>query len=68
MPLYDVQCESCGAITEVLARVNDPVVCPACHSSQAHRLIGLTAPPGKSRAIMAAGREAARREGHLSNF
>lgn len=68
MPLYDIECEDCAAITEVLAKASDAVICPACGSSKAHRLVSRPAAPGTSRATIAAGRAAARREGHLSNF
>jgi putative FmdB family regulatory protein len=68
MPLYDIQCEDCAAISEVLAKASDAPVCPACGSLKAHRLVSRPAAPGTSRAIVAAGREAARRQGHLSNF
>ncbi|WP_172342925.1 zinc ribbon domain-containing protein [Novosphingobium sp. SG751A] len=68
MPLYDIECEACMAVSEVLVKASDPVICPACGSERAHRLVSRPAAPGTSRAIMAAGREVARREGHLSNF
>jgi putative FmdB family regulatory protein len=68
MPFYDIACESCGAITEVLARSDEAVACPACGGERTHRLVSRPAAPGKSRALAAAGRAAARREGHLSNF
>ncbi|HZU65319.1 MAG TPA: zinc ribbon domain-containing protein [Novosphingobium sp.] len=68
MPLFDIACPACGATSEVLARAADPVVCPACGSPEARRLVAQVAAPGTSRALAAAGREAARKAGHLSHF
>jgi len=44
------------------------VACPTCGSARTHRLVSRPAAPGKSKALAASGRAAARREGHLSNF
>lgn len=68
MPFYDIECETCGVVREVLARFDEPALCSACGSAQTHRLVSQPAAPGKSRALAASARAAARREGHLSNF
>ncbi|MCJ2183516.1 zinc ribbon domain-containing protein [Novosphingobium sp. 1949] len=68
MPLYDFHCTHCAAEFELLMRHDDTPVCPQCGSSALNRMVSRVSPPGKSKAIIAAGRERARREGHLSNF
>jgi len=67
MPLFDVRCEACGRVSEVLARAGDDVACPACGGAT-QRCISRPNAPGTSRTVAGAARAAARREGHLSNF
>jgi putative FmdB family regulatory protein len=46
MPLYEYQCQSCGAHYEALRSVNDDdreVECPYCQEKKSERLISLTA-------------------------
>ncbi len=68
MPLYDYHCPSCDKTVELLLRASDVAVCPTCGGTELKRLISRTAPPGKAKALAAAGRAQAKREGHLSNF
>ncbi len=68
MPLYDFHCSQCDKSVELLAAYDKTPACPACGSDRMQRLMGGTAPPGKSKAIVSAARARARREGHLSNF
>ena len=44
MPIYEYQCEECGAVSEVLVRNTQntaSVVCSACQSSKVSRLISV---------------------------
>ncbi|AJP74531.1 FmdB family zinc ribbon protein [Sphingomonas hengshuiensis] len=68
MPIYDFHCPKCDGIVELLVRFSDTPGCPACGHAQLERLVGVTAPPGKSAALAKAWRARAGREGHLSNF
>ncbi len=68
MPLYDYRCPSCSAQFELLVRASDQPACPKCGATGLEKLVSRVSPPGKSKAIIQAGRERARREGHLSNF
>jgi putative FmdB family regulatory protein len=68
MPMYDYRCSACGQSFELLVRSSTVPTCPHCSSTALERQLSLTSPQGTSGAIMAAGRRAAAREGHLSNF
>jgi len=68
MPIYDFRCSACGQAFELLVRGSSTPECPHCHSSALQRQVSLTAAPGTSQAIIAAGRRAAAREGHFSNY
>jgi putative FmdB family regulatory protein len=68
MPLYDYRCGACGAAFEMLVRSSTVPACPQCASTALERQLSLTAPQGNSKAIIAAGRKAAAREGHFSNY
>lgn len=68
MPLYDYRCRACGCESELLVRGGTAPACPQCNSDALDRLLSLTAPPGTSQSIIAAGRRAAARAGHLSNY
>ena len=68
MPLYDYRCSACGAAFEMLVRSSTVPACPQCASTALERQLSLTAPQGTSKAIIAAGRKAAAREGHFSNY
>ncbi len=68
MPLYSYHCARCGEDAELLVGSSETPVCPTCGSKRLEQLVSLTAPAGKSRGIMKAGRSQAARAGHLSNF
>ena len=68
MPIHDFRCSTCGASFELLVRGSTEPACTACGSTALERLVSLTAPQGTSQAIITAGRRAAAREGHFSNY
>ena len=68
MPMYDYRCSACGAAFEMLVRGSTVPACPQCASTALERQLSLTAPQGTSKAIIAAGRKAAAREGHFSHY
>jgi putative FmdB family regulatory protein len=68
MPLYDYQCQACGHYFETLVRVNSIPACPLCNSVSLEKQMSAPVAPGKSKAIIAANRAKAAREGHLSNY
>ncbi|MBI5257453.1 MAG: zinc ribbon domain-containing protein [Burkholderiales bacterium] len=68
MPIHDYRCTACQAQFELLVRSSTVPTCPQCGSTVLERCISLTAPQGNSKAIIAAGRRAAAREGHFSHY
>ncbi|MDE2371653.1 MAG: zinc ribbon domain-containing protein [Burkholderiales bacterium] len=68
MPIHDYRCTSCKSEFELLVRSTTAPQCPHCGSSALERLVSRVAPAGKSAGIIAAGRSAAAREGHFSNY
>jgi putative FmdB family regulatory protein len=68
MPIHDYHCRACGAAFELLVLGSREPLCKACNSPDVERQVALTAAPGKSAGIIAAGRRAAAREGHFSNY
>lgn len=68
MPLHDYRCQACGRRFELLVRSSTVPACPHCAGTALEKLISLTAPPGSSQAVIAAGRRAAAREGHFSHY
>lgn len=68
MPLHDYRCQACGRQFELLVRSSTVPACPHCAGTALEKLISLTAPPGSSQAVIAAGRRAAAREGHFSHY
>ena len=68
MPLHDFHCRKCDKTFERLVRSDTQIVCPACGSDQVDKLLSAPQPPGRSKAIIAAGRAAAAREGHFSIY
>jgi putative FmdB family regulatory protein len=68
MPLYDYRCSACEQTFELLVRSSTVPTCPHCGATQLERLLSRPAPPGTSAGLIAAGRRAAAREGHFSNY
>lgn len=68
MPIHDYRCNTCQAEFELLVRSSTVPACPQCASTALDRLVSLTAPQGTSKAIIAAGRRAAAKEGHFSHY
>ena len=68
MPIHDYRCDDCGATFELLVFSSTVPTCKQCGSLAVARQLSLTAPQGTSKAIIAAGRKAAAREGHFSNY
>lgn len=68
MPIHDYHCSACQADFELLVRSSTTPTCPHCASTALERQISRIAPAGTSAAIIAAGRKAAAREGHFSNY
>ena len=68
MPLYDYRCSACGQQFELLVRSSTVPACPHCAATALERLGSLTAPQGTSQTLIAAGRRAAAKQGHFSNY
>lgn len=68
MPIYEYRCTACEAEFELLVRSDTVPACPQCTSQALDRKISVPAAPGFSKALLAAGRKAAAREGHFSNY
>jgi len=68
VPIYDYRCGACGQSFELLVMGSRTPQCKHCGSEQLERQVSLTAPQGTSAGIIAAGRRAAAREGHFSNY
>jgi putative FmdB family regulatory protein len=68
MPLYDYTCSACHQPFEQLVRTGTVPQCPNCQSRAVERGLSLTSPKGHSKSIIAAGRRAAAKAGHLSNY
>jgi putative FmdB family regulatory protein len=68
MPIHDYHCRNCDKTSELLVRASTRVVCPHCGSEALDKLVSAPMPPGRSKAVIAAGRAAAAREGHFSNY
>jgi putative FmdB family regulatory protein len=47
MPIYEFECEKCGARFEELAAVGAGVACPACGVEPARRLYSSVSPPSR---------------------
>ncbi len=62
MPLYDYTCKKCGQTSELLVSASEAPKCPGCGSKRLERLVSAPIAPGKSGAIIAAGRARAARE------
>jgi len=68
MPIYDYLCSTCGHRFETLVRSGSTPSCPECGGTALDKQVSAPAAPGQSKAIIAAGRRAAAKEGHLSNY
>ncbi|HEX5990646.1 MAG TPA: zinc ribbon domain-containing protein [Solirubrobacterales bacterium] len=47
MPIYEFQCEGCGARFEELVGAEGAAACPACGSARTRRLYSTVSPPGR---------------------
>ncbi|MBA3866109.1 MAG: zinc ribbon domain-containing protein, partial [Solirubrobacterales bacterium] len=48
MPIYEFECEECGArFEELLAAGAMAIPCPQCGSSRTRRLLSAVSPPGR---------------------
>jgi putative FmdB family regulatory protein len=47
MPIYEFECEACGARFEELMQAGVEVSCMACGSGRTRRLYSAVAPPGR---------------------
>jgi putative FmdB family regulatory protein len=68
MPLYEYTCDECGRTFELLVRSDGTAACPHCGSLRLQQLISAPSAPGKSAAIMKAGRAHAARAGYATNY
>ena len=47
MPIYEFECEGCGARFEELVGAEVAAACPACGSERTRRLYSAVSPPGR---------------------
>ncbi|HEX3042287.1 MAG TPA: zinc ribbon domain-containing protein [Solirubrobacterales bacterium] len=47
MPIYEFECEECGARFEELTRPEAGAACPSCGSERTRRLLSTVSPPGR---------------------
>lgn len=47
MPIYEFECEECGARFEELVATGDAVACSACGSERTRRLYSAVSPPSR---------------------
>jgi putative FmdB family regulatory protein len=47
MPIYEFECEECGARFEELVAAGRVPACPACGSERGRRLYSTVSPPGR---------------------
>jgi putative FmdB family regulatory protein len=47
MPIYDFECEGCGACFEELTAAGAAVACPSCGSERTRRLYSSPSPPSR---------------------
>jgi putative FmdB family regulatory protein len=63
MPIYEFECEGCGARFEELVAAGAEVACPRCGSERVRRLYSTVAPPGRQpRGALVRSDESRRRE------
>jgi len=68
MPIYDYTCKKCQHNFELLVLSSTVPACPSCGSKRLLTLISAPIAPGKSVAVMAAGRARAAKAGHTSHY
>lgn len=68
MPLYDYVCKKCNQSFELLVMSSTIPACPTCGGTKLQKLMSAPTAPGKSAAVIAAGRAHAAKEGHTSNY
>ncbi|SEK14287.1 FmdB family zinc ribbon protein [Paraburkholderia diazotrophica] len=68
MPLYDYLCRNCALHFEALVRAGTTPLCPRCRSTSLDKQVSAPCAPARSKAIIAAARRQAAREGHFSNY
>ena len=48
MPIYEFECEECGArFEELVAAAAEPPACPSCGAARTRRLLSNVSPPGR---------------------
>jgi putative FmdB family regulatory protein len=47
MPIYEFECEACGARFEELVSAGEAAACPECGAERSRRLYSSLAPPGR---------------------
>jgi putative FmdB family regulatory protein len=63
MPIYEFECEGCGARFEELVAAGQGVACPSCGSEQTRQLLSAVSPPGRQpRGAAVRSNESRRRE------
>ena len=63
MPIYEFECEGCGARFEELVGAEAAAACPTCGSERTRRLYSAVSPPGRQpRGAAVRSNEARRRE------
>lgn len=68
MPLYDFHCSQCGHAFEALVRADTVPQCPRCANTALEKRVSAPVAPGRSKAMVAAARRQAAREGHMSHY
>jgi putative FmdB family regulatory protein len=68
MPIHDYACRKCKHNFELLVMSSTVPACPRCGGTRLQTLMSAPSPPGKSAAVIAAGRARAAKAGHTSNY
>ena len=68
VPIHDYTCTKCKHNFELLVMPSTVPACPSCGSTRLQKLISAPIAPGKSAAIMTAGRARAAKAGHTSHY
>jgi putative FmdB family regulatory protein len=68
MPLYRYQCLSCEAEFELLIFASDVPGCPSCGGERLQQQLSKICSDLKTPGLRSAGRRAAAKAGHLSNY